>query len=342
MAQLIKDLSNLNGVSGNEQNIREYIIKKIRDKADEINIDTIGNIIALVKGKSSDKRIMVISNMDECGFIVSGVTDKGYLKIKNVGKTDDRVIISKKVKIADSISGIIGMKAIHLQKKSERVNTVSVSDLFVDIGASSKKSALNKVNLGDYLTFDTPFTDNGETVSGKALDRMGCISLINAMDKKYEYDTYFVFSAQREVYCRGAAVAAHRINPHIVICADTIESADMYGTDEKDINAHLGMGAVINTADKSVINNYLLTEKVFETAQNCGIKTQCGRCSSSVSMGGAAQTAAEGAAVCTVSIPCRYSHTPICIMNKNDINSASELILAILEKIGEITDGIIK
>lgn len=342
MAELIKNLCLINGVSGNEHEVRRYILGQIKDKADEITIDSMGNIIALVKGNNHDKRIMVVSNIDECGFIVSGVTDKGYLKIKNVGKIDDRVIISKKVLIRDKVSGVIGMKAIHVQKKSERESTVAVSDLFVDIGASSKKSALGKVNLGDYVSFDAQFNDNGTTIFAKALDRMGCVSLISAMGKKYEYDTYFVFSVQREVACRGAAVAAHRINPHIVISMDTIESADMYGTDEKNINAKAGMGAVISMADKSVINNRPLYERIFKTAQKHKISVQAGNNISGMSMGGAAQSAADGAVVCTVSIPCRYSHTPLCMMNKNDIYSSSKLLSAILEEIGEITNGIIK
>lgn len=342
MAELIKELSLINGVSGDESRIRKYIIDKIRDKADEITVDTIGNVIALKKGKKSDRKIMVVTNMDECGFIVSGITDKGYLKIKTVGSIDNRVIISKKVLVGEDVKGIIGMKAIHLQKRSERESTVPVSDLFVDIGASSKKNAEKKVSLGDYVTFDSPFYETDEAIFGKALDRMGCACVYDAMDCECEYDVYYVFSAQREVYARGAAVAAHRIKPDVVICVDTLESADMHGVKSENITARLGGGAVINTADKSVITNNKLSEKISDLSENIGIKVQLRNDTNGKSMSGAAQTAADGAAVCGVSIPCRYSHTPLCMMNKKDIKAATELLCAVVEKIGEITDGIIK
>ena len=99
MAELIEELSRLNGVSGNEDAVRKYISEKISSKADEITVDSIGNLIALKKGRKSGKKIMLVSNMDEAGFIVSDITDKGYLKIKSVGNIDTRVIISKKVVI---------------------------------------------------------------------------------------------------------------------------------------------------------------------------------------------------------------------------------------------------
>lgn len=342
MAQLIKELSLINGVSGDEHRIRKYIIDKIGNKADEITVDAIGNVIALKKGKKSDRKIMVVTNMDECGFIVSGITDKGYLKIKTVGNIDSRVIISKKVLVGEDVKGIIGMKAIHLQKRSERENTVPVSDLFVDIGASSKKNAEKKVSLGTYLTFDSPFYETDETVFGKALDRMGCACVLEAMNCECEYDIYYVFSTQREVCARGAAVAAHRIKPDVVICVDTLESADMHSVKGENITAKLGGGVVINMADKSVISNNTLSEKLRLIAENIGIKMQLRNDTNGKSMSGAAQTAADGAAVCGISIPCRYSHTPLCMMNKNDIKSATALLCAVVEKIGEITNGIIK
>ena len=161
MAELLKKMSEINAVSGNENDIRNLIIAEI-------------NVIAYKKGSDSGKKIAVAVNMDEPGFIISGVTEKGYLKFKAVGNIDPRKIISKKVVIgADKIKGVIGMKAIHLQTKSEREN---------------------------YVTFDTEFMPIGSNVKGKALDRSGiCTSLINAIEKEYKYDTYMCFLVQREV-----------------------------------------------------------------------------------------------------------------------------------------------
>jgi putative aminopeptidase FrvX len=341
MAEIIEELSRLNGVSGNEDLVRNYIIEKISSRADDVRVDSIGNVIALKKGRKSDKKIMITSNMDEAGFIVSGITDKGYLKIKNVGNIDPRVIISKKVTIGNNVKGIIGMKAIHLQQRSEREKTVDVSKIFVDIGASSKANALKRVSIGDYVAFDTEFSQTESVVSGKALDRAGCVCLLKAINKKYLYDTYFVFCAQKETGERGARVAAHRIQPDIALVINTIESADMYGTDEKNINAHLGEGAILDLMDKTSIKNNALMKSINILAEKENIKIQKKHSIEGISAGGVLQTAAGGVFVAGIGIPCRYSHTPICMMNKKDIDSASALTKLFLEKIGDISNGII-
>ena len=204
MAELLKKMSEINAVSGNENDIRNLIIAEIKDKVDDITVDTMGNVIAYKKGSDSGKKIAVAVNMDEPGFIISGVTEKGYLKFKAVGNIDPRKIISKKVVIgADKIKGVIGMKAIHLQTKSERENVVAASKLFIDIGAKDKEDAEKYVKLGDYVTFDIEFMQIGSNVKGKAIDRSGiCTSLINAVEKEYKYDTYMCFLVQREVGAR--------------------------------------------------------------------------------------------------------------------------------------------
>ena len=341
MAELIEELSRLNGVSGNEDAVRKYIAEKISSKANEITVDSIGNLIALKKGRKSGRKIMLASNMDEAGFIVSDITDKGYLKIKSVGNIDTRVIISKKVVVGSGIKGIIGMKAIHLQKKSERESTVPVSSLFVDIGSLSKANALKKVGKGDYVTFDTEFARMDSVIRGKALDRLGCKCLIDAMDSDCLYDTYFVFTAQKETGARGARAASHRIQPDIALTVGTLESADMYGTDEKNIAARLGRGAVIDIADKAAIENNTLAQKLRELAAQSGIEVQERHSIEGRAISGAVQTAAGGTVTGSIAIPCRYSHTPVCMMNIKDIEAASALARLFLEKIGDITDEII-
>ncbi|MBR4173304.1 MAG: M42 family peptidase, partial [Clostridia bacterium] len=154
---LLKELTNLSGVSGNEGAVHDFIINEISPYADSITVDSIGNVIALKKGASS-KKIMLSAHMDEVGFIISEITDKGYLKFKTVGGIDTRTILAKRVKIGkNGVLGVIGMKAVHLQKKSEREETPEIKDLYIDIGAKNKDSAENLVSLGDYATFETEF-----------------------------------------------------------------------------------------------------------------------------------------------------------------------------------------
>ena len=192
MAELVEKLCNIGGVSGDEGDVREFIRSYIKEYVDELTVDSMGNLIALKKGKSDAKRIMLSAHMDEVGFIISGFTEKGYLEFKTVGGIDTRVIISKKVFIGkNKVPGIIGIKAVHLQKPSERESVPSVSSLYIDIGASSKDEAKSKVSLGDYAVFDTKFSPFGtDKFKAKAIDdRIGCAVLMNAIKKDVKYDT---------------------------------------------------------------------------------------------------------------------------------------------------------
>ena len=150
---LIKELTNICGVSGDEGAVREYIREKIAPYADEITVDTIGNLIALKKGDSK-KKIMLAAHMDEVGFIVSKINDKGYIEFKTVGGIDTRVMLSKKVVIGkNKIPGVIGIKAIHLQEKSERKTMPKTRDLYIDIGAENKEEAEKLIAWGvDQIT----------------------------------------------------------------------------------------------------------------------------------------------------------------------------------------------
>lgn len=297
MACLLETLCNENGVSGNEHKIRDIIKQEIADYADDIKVDTMGNLIAVKHGKS-ERKIMLVAHMDEPGYIVSGITDTGYIKFSAVGKIDPRTIVSKRVLIGENkINGVIGMKAIHLQKKEERENVVKVSDLFIDIGAKDKKDAQKQVHLGDFIAFDTEFREIGGCVKGKALDaRISCVCLIEALKQRYDCTVYAVFAVQNEIDGRGAGAAAYDINADTAIIIDTVESADMFGVKPHEKKAVLGGGAVVE-------------KSAFKTADAVAVQTAC-----------------AGIKVIRVSVPCRYSHTPVCMASKSDIKSASELI----------------
>ena len=341
MAFTLNKLSELNAVSGNEDEARLYIISEIKDKCDGITVDALGNVIAYKRGISQKKKIMLGTNMDEAGFIVSDITDTGYIKFKAVGSIDPRTLIAKRVVIGeDRIKGIIGLKAIHLTTKEEREKAVKLSDMYIDIGAKNKKKARKKVKKGDYITFDTVFGTMGECVKGKALDRFGTACVMEAMEQPPAYDTYFVFSAQREIPCgimgRGMRTAAYRIQPDYVFIIDTVDTADGYKSERP--NAVLGGGAVIEYMDRTSIADTRLTAAVAKLAAKTGIKTQSKTSSVMSSITGAAAQAASGAAAACIGIPCRYSHTPVSIMNKNDINAVTALCSAVVRESDVITD----
>lgn len=336
MVELLKKLSSQNGVSGNEHDVRSSILQYIKPLSDDVNVDTMGNVIALKKGKNSKKKIAVTVNMDEVGFIVSGITDKGFLKFKTVGNIDLRKVISKRVLIGkNDVKGVIGMKAIHLQTRSERDEVVKASKLFIDIGAEDKETAEKYVKLGDYVTFDTEFMQFTHNVKGKAIDRSGaCVSAIEAMNGNYENDVYFCFLTQSLVGSRGAKIVSHRINADVVLNVSAVETNDMYGTDETGVK--LGEGIVCEVMSATVISDAEQTNKMLESANANSIKTQTAVVKNHISDGGAFQQSTGGATCINASIPCRYLHSPVSIMSLDDIKETTKYIKLFLNQNGEI------
>lgn len=336
---LLKELCELNGVSGGEGAVRSYILDKIKPYADEITVDTIGNIIAKRSGESPSHRIMLSAHMDEVGFIISGITDKGFLEFKTVGGIDTRVIISKRVKIgADKISGVIGMKAIHLQTPDERENVPKVSSLFIDIGAKNKEEAEKKVSLGDYAAFDTQFCEFGSgKYKAKAIDdRAGCAVLINLIAKKPKFDTYFCFTTQEEVGLRGARIAAARVKPDIALVVEATTCSDVGGVRAEDYVTRLGGGAAVSFADRSTIVDREYCERLIKLAKRENIPVQYKAAVAGGNDAGAIHLAVGGIKTASVSVPCRYLHSPAGIADAADIEAVERLAGAFLKYADEI------
>ena len=251
---LVKELCNLSAPSGFEDEVRNFIRERVN--ADEVYTDTMGNLICHKKG--SGKKVMVCAHMDEVGFIITEITDKGFLKFSTLGGVETAVICSKKVLIGENkVPGIISAKAIHLQKRSEELNPLKLRDLCIDIGAKDKDRAKELVNLGDFAVFDGEYTEFGENlVKSKALDdRVGCAVLIELMREKYDNDMYFVFTVQEEVGLRGATVAANRIKPDFALVLEGTTCSDVYGSKPHNQVTTLGDGSVMTAMDGAAISD---------------------------------------------------------------------------------------
>jgi endoglucanase len=339
MAMLLKRLCEENGVSGNETAVRDIILSEIRDKADNIKIDAMGNIIAFKKGRSSDKTVMLAAHMDEVGFIISGITDKGYLEFKTVGGIDTRVLISKRVTVgASKIKGVIGMKAIHLQKKSERETVPAIRDIYIDIGASDKKTAEKLVKIGDYGTFDTQFSDFGaDKIKSKAIDdRVGCEILVSAFDVPCEYDRYICFTVQEEVGLRGAQTAAYRIKPDIALVIEATTCSDVHGFEPHEYVTTVGGGAAVTFMDRTTIVNRRFSQWLMDEGQKSGIPVQYKRTAMGGNDAGAVHKAAEGVMTASVSVPCRYLHSPVSVASRSDIEAVRGLVFMFIERVNEL------
>jgi len=332
----LKELTELPGVSGDEKRVRDFILEKIRDKCDEIYIDSIGNLIVKNRGTGkSSKKIMLCAHMDEVGLIVSKITDDGFLKFKCVGGIEPSVLVSKKVLIGkELIHGVIGAKAIHLQKKSERESLPQISDLYIDIGAKDKEDAERFVSVGDYCVFDSSYVEFGDGyVKAKALDdRLGCNCLISLAEKRYPFDLYLVFTVQEEVGLRGARVAADRIRPDVAIVLEGTTCSDVYGTEERDYSTVSGGGAALSIIDRSTYYDKELTNALYNTAKKHDIPVQFKKTATGGNDAGAIHTSFGGVKTAAISVPARYIHSPSSVMKKTDYEALCNLLYTFLQE----------
>ncbi len=338
MAMLIEELTNLNGVSGDEGAVREFIKKQAEPYADEIIIDTIGNLIVYKKGNGK-KKLMLSAHMDEVGFIVSSINDSGYVGFQTVGGIDTRVIISKKVTIGkDKVKGVIGMKAIHLQKAAERESVPEVRDIFIDIGAKDKNDALKKVEIGDYIAFDTKYELLGEDIiKAKAIDdRIGCAILLELLKEPVVYDTYFSFTAQEEVGLRGARLAAARIKPDAALVIESTTCSDVFGCEEKDYVTSMGGGAAVTFMDRTTVVDKKLCRWLYENAEKEGIPVQYKRSTSGGNDAGRIHLEVGGIKTASVSVPSRYIHSPCGLASVKDAKAAYEVAKMFVNRIEEV------
>ncbi len=330
----LKELTTLCGVSGNENEVFDFIYEKVKDKCDEIYKDNIGNLICVNRGKTG-KKVMLSAHMDEVGLIISKICDNGFLKFKCVGGIDTRVLISKKVLIGkDKINGVIGAKAIHLQKKSEREKVPDVEELYIDIGAKDKESAEKYVNLGDYCSFNSEYVEFGNGyIKAKALDdRVGCDILIGLADKHFDFDLYLVFTVQEEVGLRGARVCTQRIMPDVAIVIEGTTCSDVYGTEEKDFSTVSGGGAALSIIDRSTYYDKELVNALYKTANAHNIPVQFKKTATGGNDAGAIHISAGGVKTAAISVPARYIHSPSSVINKKDFDAAKELVSTFLEE----------
>lgn len=335
---LLEELTNLSGVSGNEKEVRDFIISQITPYADEVTVDRIGNVIALKKGDSS-KKVMLSAHMDEVGFIISGITEKGFLNFKTVGGIDVRTVISKRVRVGkEKINGVIGIKAIHLQKRSERDSVPEFDDLYIDIGAKDKESAEKYVKIGDYACFDTRYEAFGETaIKAKAIDdRIGCGVLIEMIKNPQKYDTYFCFTTGEEIGLRGARNAAYRIMPDIAFVIEATSCSDISGLKPHEYVTRFGKGAAITFMDRCTIVDDDLRKKIHKIGEEAKIPVQY-KCSiNGGNDAGRIHLTGAGIKTASISLPCRYIHSANSVAAVSDIKAVENLMAEVLKRIDEV------
>lgn len=336
MVELLKELCLLNGTSGDEKKVRDFICDRISGKC-EFEIDNLGNVIAFKKGKNRPKnKVLVSAHMDEVGMIVRYINDDGTLKISPVGGIDPRVVFGRRVAIGDNnIIGVIGGQAVHNVSADNRKKAVKFEQMNVDIGCSTKEEAEKLVQLGDSVCFESEFFEFGENkIKGKAIDdRAGCAIMIEMIDGELEYDTWFTFVVQEEIGLRGSTVAAYTVNPDYALVLETTTAADVpsAGADKKVCK--LGNGPVISFMDRHTIYDKELYKMAFDAAKENCIPCQTKTMVAGGNDAGAIHVSRGGVRTAAISLPCRYLHSPSCVIDKEDYFNSYKLAKLLLDRI---------
>lgn len=331
---MLKDLCLLNGTSGREDAVRNYIIEKIKDKC-EYSVDALGSVIALKKGrKAPDKKVLVAAHTDEVGFIITDITDDGYLRFAPVGGIDAAVVLGRRVDI-NGIKGVVGAKAVHLLSDDEKKNEPAFDKLAIDIGAADKAEAEKAVSLGDCAYFASDYCEFGDGfIKSKALDdRIGCMLMIELINSDLEYDTYFCFNVQEEVGLRGSGCSAYAVKPDVAVILESTTAADIDGVTGGDKCCVLGKGPVVSFMDGRTIYDKQIFDLAFEVAKENNIKIQTKTKIAGGNDAGAIQKSGAGCRVAAVSLPCRYIHSGSSVVKIGDIEETRRFLPLFLSKL---------
>lgn len=330
MKQLLQKLTEAFGPSGFEQEIRDAIRSEVRGLADDVKVDTLGNLIvhkrpsAKQRGDKGGRKVMVAAHMDEIGLMVSHVDEKGFARFAGVGGVYPRNLPGGRVRFVDGTRGVIGLEP------TEKPSDVPALDkMFIDVGAASAADC--PVKIGDVAAFERPFLDLGERVVAKSMDdRIGCAIAIEALRKLEQTpnDLYVVFTTQEEVGTRGAQTSAYGIEPEVGFSVDVTGWGDTPGM--RDFDIALGAGPGIKIRDGGMLSDPRVVQWMIKHAEKARIPFQ-----REVLLGGttdarAMQLVRAGTPVGCVSIPCRYVHSPSEMVDMRDVENAVKLILALL------------
>ena len=334
MTDTLQDLCSLYGMSGREEAVRDYIISQLNSDC-EFSVDGLGNLLVFKKGKKRPKNtVMFAAHMDEVGFIVTYITDDGLLKFDTVGGVDTSVMFGRSVCVGDKlIPGVIGVKPVHLLKEEEKKEYPEKDTLYIDIGAKSRSEAEAYVLPGDCAYFDSGFQRFGDgLIKARALDdRAGCALMLRMLGDALEYDAWFAFTTQEETGTGGAQAAAYTIDPAYAIVLETTTTADIAGVEAEKRVCALGGGPVISFMDRRTVYSRELFDAAFEIAAKNGIKTQTKTQVAGGNDAGAIFKSRGGVKVLAASLPCRYLHSPSCVIKESDLDETYRLIKLLAE-----------
>lgn len=342
---LLKKLSELSAPSGFESAVADVVISELEKHSDKLWVDSLGNVVALKRGKVGGASVMLAAHMDEIGLFVSYIEDDGFLRVVPIGGVLERALLHQRVLVITRsgkvLKGVIGLKPPHVVKPEEAQKIPEMKELFVDVGASSREEAEKLgIRVGDVVVFDrTVERLAGDRVTGKAFDdRSGLAAMIKAFQliEGNEADVYAVATVQEEVGLKGARTAAYAISPNAALALDVTIASDFPGVAKSEQYTRLGKGPAIKVADgrsaSGLITHPEVLNFLIKIAEENKIPYQL-----EVIPGGTTDASIialnkEGVPAGAISIPARYIHSPTEVVDLNDIAHSIVLTKLFAEK----------
>lgn len=331
---LLEKLSNANGISGAEGAVAKIIRDEVAPYVDEIKTDRMGNLVAIKKG--DDFKIMLAAHMDEIGLMVQYIDEKGFIRFVGVGGWYNPVLVSQRVILhgeKGDVPGVLGMKPPHVMEEADRKKPIELANLFIDVGAHSAEGVeAMGITVGTTVTIDRDYQPlAGTVVTGKALDnRVGCAMLIGALkEMETKHTIYAVFTVQEEVGLKGAKTAAFSLNPDVAVATDVTIPGDSPGIERRKAPVFMGEGPVVvmvSASGRGHLADPRMVDWLKKTAKKHDIKIQL-----EVGDGGNTDASAinferGGIPSVPVSVPARYIHSPVEVIDLKDLQGAIELL----------------
>lgn len=350
---MLKDLTDAKGIPGNESEVRKVMQEYITPYADEITLDGLGSLIAKKTGQENGPKIVVTGHLDEVGFMVTQIDEKGFLRFQPVGGWWSQVMLAQRVTIVTrkgDITGVIGSKPPHILSAEARKKPVEIKEMFIDIGAASKEDAQEwGVRPGDMVVpfFEFTVMNNEKMLLAKAWDnRIGCAIAIDVLKQLkgtgHPNVVYGVGAVQEEVGLRGARTSTFKIRPDIGFAVDVGIAGDTPGVTEREALGKMGKGPQIVVYDASMVSHKGLRDFVTDTADEHNIPYQYESIPGGGTDAGSIHLTANGVPALAVTIATRYIHSHAAMLHRDDYENTVKLIVEVIKKLDrETVDKII-
>jgi len=336
--ELLKNISLIPGIPGNEKRVSKFIQKEVEKYADLVTFDNLGSVIA--KKGFDGPRIMVAGHMDEIGLMVTQITKEGFVKFQTIGGWFSQVMLAQVWDIHTKngiVYGVTGVKPPHIIPLDKRSQAIPIDQMYLDLGVTSKEEALALgVEPGNMVTPRSEFLvmGNDKYLLSKAWDnRIGSAAVIEILKRLNESPNtvYATFTVQEEVGLRGAKTSSYVVNPEIGFAIDTGVANDVPGGEPNEQS--LGKGPQILLYDGGLVAHQALRKFVIEVAKEANIPYQEAYVVGGRTDAGHIHLSHQGAPSLSICIPTRYMHSHTSIIHYDDYENTIKLMVLVLQKL---------